>query len=705
MSQEQRQLVARDEAWVPKADRIKISTTNMRIDPTMPQKEETYQVILDIIKNTTCYNAFLITADVLEIFKQQFYTKMDINYASGEKLRRLSAEEAWETIEDCAQCDKQWKNLTSTISNQTIAILKAQLVENEVVCVMIPKCMAWLDDEPIGYDLMKESYVSSRLKFVRTGEDFQEYGRAIPDTMLTEKIKQPEAYPTFLALSTGLIPPRKTRGKGSKGKKAPVTLKKKSLISADDNIIPEPDVALELGKSISQTKAEIAEEERRLHETHERLVTAKPTGVEESDESDGEPANRLTGKRRPSERLAADTKKTIKASKEAFRLQQITGDSSEGAGITPEVPDELTGKTLREGVGIIPKVPDEVKDGDEEDDERSIDIEETGDERTDSKNGDQAMADADRNVVEKVEEEKGDEEEKQVDDDQAQEDQVDGDVLGTLVTMSQKEKPEVPRSSSSQSLSSNYSPLLDVLVLVIPQQTTITTTPTPITTPLPTTPITTPPVTPPLPATETPDAPIPLSEAFNAVLQRVSTLEKDVKELKQVDHSAVIVKSIRSQVPTAINEYLGSSLRDSLQKSYERHPAHKELYDALIQSLFMDEDDMDKADATVDLSTQVKRKYDDQDEDPTARSDRVKEKKRPRKDTQPSKKSSTSSKGTTPSKTSKSGKSVSIEEPDEEHVHEVTMDAEENIAGEMGNAKEQPDSEVAPKTDNAPRNN
>ncbi|GJY37145.1 hypothetical protein Tco_0422523 [Tanacetum coccineum] len=78
------------------------------------------------------------------------YTKIDINYAVGGNLRRLSAEEAWETIEDCAQYDKQWKNPTSTISDQTIANSKAQLVENEVVRVMIPKCMSWLDDEPIG---------------------------------------------------------------------------------------------------------------------------------------------------------------------------------------------------------------------------------------------------------------------------------------------------------------------------------------------------------------------------------------------------------------------------------------------------------------------------------------------------------------------------------------------------------------------------
>ncbi|GKG34922.1 hypothetical protein Tco_0437618, partial [Tanacetum coccineum] len=86
--------------------------------------------------------------------------------------------------------------------------------------------------------------------------------------------------------------------------------------------------------------------------------------------------------------------------------------------------------------------------------------------------------------------------------------------------------------------------------------------------------------------------------------------------------------------------------------------AHKALYDALIQSLFVDEYDMDKAAAVADQSTQENRKPDDQDKDPTAGSDQGKEKKMPRKDTQRSKKSSEtkeSSKDKTLPKTSKSG--------------------------------------------------
>ncbi|GKA85102.1 hypothetical protein Tco_0806756 [Tanacetum coccineum] len=80
---------------------------------------------------------------------------------AGETLREFSTEEAWgKTIKVFAsQCNKQWKNPTSTISDQTITNLKDHLVGNEVVRVKIPKCMSWLDayDEPIGdLDMMED---------------------------------------------------------------------------------------------------------------------------------------------------------------------------------------------------------------------------------------------------------------------------------------------------------------------------------------------------------------------------------------------------------------------------------------------------------------------------------------------------------------------------------------------------------------------
>ncbi|GJR71615.1 hypothetical protein Tco_0083980 [Tanacetum coccineum] len=58
MRKEQAQQAARDEKLVPTEYRVKIGKSNLRMDPTLTQKEETYQVMLDIIRNTPCTTPF-----------------------------------------------------------------------------------------------------------------------------------------------------------------------------------------------------------------------------------------------------------------------------------------------------------------------------------------------------------------------------------------------------------------------------------------------------------------------------------------------------------------------------------------------------------------------------------------------------------------------------------------------------------------------
>ncbi|GKB85339.1 hypothetical protein Tco_0957611 [Tanacetum coccineum] len=327
MNQEEIQQAAREEAWVPKADRVKISTKNKRIDPTMTQKEETYQVVLNILKNITFYKAFHASTDV--------FTKVIINYF--------------------------------------LSIHKS-----------VPKAL------PFGLHTIKDDGVLSRMKFVKIGEDVQEYGKAIPNTMLTNAIKQSEAYKAFIDYFTGLVPPKKTRG---------------------------TDVALELGKSISKTDAEIADETRRCPLTLMRLIKTLPSKP-----------HKLKGIQVmiAEEQFDADIKKAMKASKPAWKL--------------PKHYNSLE-------VQVKELVLHQSNDKEKGDYDRSIDIEETNDERTDSDNGDQAMIDMEKNVAEKTEKEQGDEEhaeEAQDDDNQDEKDQADDDIIGTLVTMSQKEKLEIP---------------------------------------------------------------------------------------------------------------------------------------------------------------------------------------------------------------------------------------------------------------------
>ncbi|GKB68594.1 hypothetical protein Tco_0930006 [Tanacetum coccineum] len=94
---------------------------------------------------------------------------LDIDYAAGGDIIKLSAKEAWITIEDYVQYDKEMENLINVISDQSIANLKAQvkkLVGNEMVRVEIPRYISWLGsthsyDEHIGSLGMMDNQVGN----------------------------------------------------------------------------------------------------------------------------------------------------------------------------------------------------------------------------------------------------------------------------------------------------------------------------------------------------------------------------------------------------------------------------------------------------------------------------------------------------------------------------------------------------------------
>ncbi|GKD05225.1 hypothetical protein Tco_1180199 [Tanacetum coccineum] len=115
---------------------------------------------------------------------------------------------------------------------------------------------------------------------IKLGEDCQEYGLSIPETMLTEAINNlnPIRCSSSILLETVDVyeesepEPESVKRRTSSKRR----VKKKVTLFADDNIISnDPDTALELGKSISQTKAKEAEAARQVHATHKnkRLQT------------------------------------------------------------------------------------------------------------------------------------------------------------------------------------------------------------------------------------------------------------------------------------------------------------------------------------------------------------------------------------------------------------------------------------------------
>nr|GEU38624.1 hypothetical protein [Tanacetum cinerariifolium]GEU60046.1 hypothetical protein [Tanacetum cinerariifolium] len=293
----------------------------------MPQKEETFQDILDIIKASPCFKAFTITANVQEIYMQQF----------------------WFTVKKLKKTPFYEFDLDDKKFQVDVEVLREILT----ICLRVP-------NEDFVTPPSEEDLPAFLIRFGYKG------------------IKQSEAYQTFIKYSTGLIPPKKSRGKGSQGKKLAVAPKHASVEVFDES---HPELAnRQTGKSINLAEAEEEEAARRVHTTHERLVM----------ESDPKPS-----RRRPFSIAFRDTsKEESEYSKEENVDEEIEWVST----------DE----------------DKEKQDDQDDDDDRSIDIEKTNDEeKIDDEKDDEEITDA-----VKVDAEKTKVKDDQAKDDSAQDNQA-----------------------------------------------------------------------------------------------------------------------------------------------------------------------------------------------------------------------------------------------------------------------------------------
>ncbi|GJU90036.1 hypothetical protein Tco_1302459 [Tanacetum coccineum] len=301
------QQVALDDALVAPEDRVEIGKCNMRIDrmktrkeifPKNPNQEfvepPSHEDIVTFIK-PICYKGAL--ESILDLFTDHIYQPWR---TFAFIINKYFVELIWEDF--MYQIDNRQ---TSARRHESMPYPKFTKV---IIQHFISKNKSISMRNRLFMHLIKNDNVFGRLTFVAKNEDNQVYGMLISYMMINKEFENSKAYQTYLAFLTGIAIPKKAR----KGTKAAITPKKKGSFTANDNIIPDPDVALELGKSISKTKAEEHEEARKVHETHERLVTAKPIRDEESDESDTEHARTPTGRRRQTRVTFRDTSNVSK---------------------------------------------------------------------------------------------------------------------------------------------------------------------------------------------------------------------------------------------------------------------------------------------------------------------------------------------------------------------------------------------------------
>ncbi|GJT69917.1 hypothetical protein Tco_1029203 [Tanacetum coccineum] len=74
--------IALDDALVAPANRLKIGKCNLRLSSDVTSKEATLQVVYDVLKLTPFYKAFQVSADVPEIYMQEFWASAYIHNRS-----------------------------------------------------------------------------------------------------------------------------------------------------------------------------------------------------------------------------------------------------------------------------------------------------------------------------------------------------------------------------------------------------------------------------------------------------------------------------------------------------------------------------------------------------------------------------------------------------------------------------------------------
>nr|GEV18133.1 retrovirus-related Pol polyprotein from transposon TNT 1-94 [Tanacetum cinerariifolium] len=247
--------------WVENyLESVKISSTNVRLETTTQQKEETFQVVIDVIKNSTCFKAFTIKAEVPKIFMQQlWYTIKKVKYLESyefllDNKKFIDDTEVFrKTLDICLRVEENvdypeliWEDFAFQIDHMKekksrrktmpfFGFTKVIINHFSSQHKYFFKLKFW------HYHTIKDDGIVNRLKFVRIREDHQttysEYDRqgfTKEDTVDTPMVD------VDMSKESDFEPARKRSASRR-------VVKKKVTISVGDNIIPNPDVTLKLG--------------------------------------------------------------------------------------------------------------------------------------------------------------------------------------------------------------------------------------------------------------------------------------------------------------------------------------------------------------------------------------------------------------------------------------------------------------------------
>ncbi|GKA32778.1 hypothetical protein Tco_0719145 [Tanacetum coccineum] len=385
--------IALDDALVAPANRLKIGKCNLRLSSDLKSKEATLQVVYDVLKLTPFYKAFQASADVPEIYMQEFWAtasvhNRSIRFKMNNKKHIVNLEYFREMLQICPKIRNQ-KFDEPPFEQEILTFLVSLGHSGEIrkitdvnvnklhqpwrsFAAVINKCLSGKS----SYDSLRLSqaqiiwgmYHKKNVDYAfLLWEDFtyqvenkntkKLYGAILPKELTNEDIRNSESYKGYYAIASGEVPPKTKASVHKKKADSDTTPKEKPLTDPKDKRVKQTGKMTGSGKQKQPTTG---------------LDTLSDIALTETEQ----------------------LKKAIKRSRIQTHSSQASG-SGDGVDILSKVPDEQVHEKTgtNEGAGDKPEVPDvpehhsnseeeswTFSDGDDDDDDANEDSDEHNDE-------------------------------------------------------------------------------------------------------------------------------------------------------------------------------------------------------------------------------------------------------------------------------------------------------------------------------------
>ncbi|GJS73217.1 hypothetical protein Tco_0706058 [Tanacetum coccineum] len=270
-----------DDALVAPENCLKIGKSNLRLYSNLKSKEPTIQVVLDALKLTPFYNAFEISADVPEIYMQEFWVivtrhhsslrfKLDgkshtVNVDNFRDMLKIYPKLSGQNFEEPPLKDDILPFIIDLGHTESLRLSHAQIlwgmyhtkqvdyvyllledlvfqVENKnskmnsdmyypcftkvIVDYFMSKDQAIPRRNKMFWHYARDDFMFTIIRVISKHKDTQEYGAILPQHLTNQAMLESEAFKTYRAYATGeKAPKNKTSAKGDK----PATTKSKGL--------------------------------------------------------------------------------------------------------------------------------------------------------------------------------------------------------------------------------------------------------------------------------------------------------------------------------------------------------------------------------------------------------------------------------------------------------------------------------------------